>query len=258
MTLRVHCDNLCAGWSGKIVVENPVIEKSFEELNCALPLLGRTGRGKSTLLYALAGMSRPLAGRVTWEFPFDKASRSWSGDEVSFKKISDLRRTKFGFLLQEASMIPCFTVAENLQHTLRLRGMTADIEKGIQDAVKGMLIPPEDPVELLGKYPSQLSGGQRQRMALAAAIAHNPTVLFADEPTASLDEASTHEVLKVIRDWLDVGKGQRAFVFATHRIETLYSHVGARWVWELSQPKKDEPAKAEWRPLTSEKFVPIE
>jgi|HubBroStandDraft_6_1064221.scaffolds.fasta_scaffold164138_2 ABC-type lipoprotein export system ATPase subunit len=258
MTLSVQCENLCVGWSGKTVVENPLIEKSFDELNCALPLLGRTGRGKSTLLYALAGMSRPLAGRVTWEFPSDKASRSWSGDDVSFKRINDLRRTKFGFLLQDASMIPCFTVAENLRHTLRLRGMTVDIEKRIANAVEDMRIPPEEPGELLGKYPSQLSGGQRQRMALAVAIAHDPAVLFADEPTASLDDASAHEVLRVIRKWLDVGEGRRAFVFATHRTETLYSHVGARWVWELSQLKKGEPAKADWRPLTSEKFVPIE
>jgi energy-coupling factor transporter ATP-binding protein EcfA2 len=138
--------------------------------------------------------------------------------------------------------------------------VTDDREGRIDKAVRDMLIEKETPDQFLGKYPTQLSGGQRQRMALATAIAHDPAVLFADEPTASLDDKSSREVLDRIRGWLDHGDGSRAFVFATHRTETLHKHVHAQWVLELSGAKEEGSTeiRANWRPITSAPFVPVE
>jgi energy-coupling factor transporter ATP-binding protein EcfA2 len=97
-----------------------------------------------------------------------------------------------------------------------------------------MLIEGETIEDFRNRFPAQLSGGMRQRMALAAAIVHDPHVLFADEPTASLDDASGLEVLKVVRRWLDDRPGERAFVFVTHRVETLREGAGATKVMRLS------------------------
>jgi putative ABC transport system ATP-binding protein len=224
--------------------------KKFDSLNCALPIIGRTGRGKSTLLYALSGMAQPMGGQISWQFGDDsQPPTSWSTDDDSFKSVNELRRRQFGFLLQDASMIPCFTVAENLRYTLKLRGITEDLEGRAQRAVEKMLIGDEKLTDFLPLYPIQLSGGMRQRAALAVAIAHDPLVLFADEPTASLDDRSGLEILGAVRSWLDEAKGTRAFVFVTHRIETLADGAGAVEALELFKDDGDLRARARWRSI---------
>jgi ABC-type lipoprotein export system ATPase subunit len=230
MTFSFRCEGLSAGWPGNVLIENFGHEARLDKTNCVLPIVGRTGRGKSTLLYALSGMARPILGSISWQFP-DGSSVTWSNG--SFSRINHLRRRSFGFLLQDAKMIDCFTVAENLRHTLRLRGVNDDIQGRILRAVTQMLIEKERPHDFLDKYPTLLSGGMRQRMALAAAIVHDPMVLFADEPTASLDDETGDGILGAIRNWLDRANGKRAFVFVTHRLETLTKHIDARIQWDL-------------------------
>jgi len=249
MTLRVECRDLSVGWSGSALISNFKLDEAFDADNDTLPIIGRTGRGKSTLLYALSGMAQPIGGQISWQFPDEAAPTTWSGEPRSFRTADRLRRRRFGFLLQDARLIDCFTVAENLRHTLRLRGVTDNVDGRIDKAVNGMLIEGDDADGFLGKFPTRLSGGQRQRMALAAAIAHDPEVLFADEPTASLDDESGLEILGAIRRWLDEGKGKRAFVFVTHRVETLYQGIGARKALELDLPHGDD-ARVVARPRT--------
>lgn len=239
MTLTIRCRDLAVGWPGRKLLSGVNDTFSLAELNHALPIVGRTGRGKSTLLYALSGMSRPLAGTVAWSLPDEV---SWSAEPSVFNSINEVRRRKFGFLLQDATMIPCFTVHENLKHTLRLRNVSADIEERSEKAIEKMLIDGETVGHFRDLYPTQLSGGMRQRMALAAAIVHDPQVLFADEPTASLDDESGLEVLKVVRRWLDERPGERAFVFVTHRVETLRAGAGATRMLRLSADKVDGTA----------------
>jgi ABC-type lipoprotein export system ATPase subunit len=230
MTLAVGFENLSVGWPGRTLVTNISSTMAFESLNYTLPIIGRTGRGKSTLLYALSGMSLPLSGSIAWTLP-DRVS--WTAQSVSSGWFNDVRRRKFGFLLQDATMIPCFTVAENLRHILGLRRIIDDVESRISTSIERMLIEGETVGHFYNKYPAQLSGGMRQRMALAAAIVHDPQVLFADEPTASLDDATGLEVLRVVRRWLDDSAGKRAFVFVTHRVETLRQGAGATHMLQL-------------------------
>ena len=254
MTLGVRCEGLTAGWPGKVLVDGFNMDEAFVGFNHTLPIIGRTGRGKSTLLYALSGMAEPLRGRISWRFPSDPAPTTWSADGRSFKAAESLRRHRFGFLLQDASMIPCFTVKENLGHLLRLRGVTDRIGDRIHKAVSDMLIDGESPKDFLDIYPTRLSGGMRQRMALAAAIAHDPAVLFADEPTASLDDQSGLEVLRVIRHWLDEREGERAFIFVTHRVEMLDEGLEVPRALELKMRNIDGASRiaAVWRKMERE------
>lgn len=224
MTLTVGFEKLSVGWQGRTLMSDLTQTYALEHLNFALPIVGRTGRGKSTLLYALAGMALPQSGAIAWTLPDQVA---WTAHTVATSAVNDVRRRKFGFLLQDAAMISCFTVAENLRHTLRLRGITEDADARIELSISRMLIEGETVGDFYHKFPSQLSGGMRQRIALAAAIVHDPQVLFADEPTASLDDATGMDVLKVVRRWIDDRRGERAFVFVTHRVETLRAGAGA-------------------------------
>lgn len=251
----VRCEQLSVGWADEVLVKHLSLAVEFRSLNCALPIIGRTGRGKSTLLYALSGMAQPKEGRISWRFPGEAEPTAWSTEVGSFKVTQGLRRHRFGFLLQDASMIRCFTIAENIRHMLRLRGVKDRVEERVRKAIACMLIEPETVNELSGKYPLKLSGGQRQRMALAAAIAHDPVVLFADEPTASLDDQSGWEVLNVIRRWLDEARGKRAFVFVTHRVETLQKGIGAVQALELRREHGAAEVTAAWR-KTSSDFAP--
>jgi putative ABC transport system ATP-binding protein len=227
VTLTCRCEDLAVGWAGTPLIAGLTFDFQLAKLNYALPIIGRTGHGKSTLLYALAGMSQPMFGSVVWTLPDQQDEISWTPQLSSFGSINELRRKKFGFLLQDATMIPCFTVAENLRHILNLRDVRDDLEDRIVGAIEKMLIEGETVADFYDQYPARLSGGMRQRMALAAAIAHDPQVLFADEPTASLDDESGMEVLRVVRRWLDEKAGQRAFIFVTHRVETLRGGAGA-------------------------------
>jgi ABC-type lipoprotein export system ATPase subunit len=254
MTLAVAWRNLEYGWQEPLAATYSD-SRDFAAHNYVLPIVGRSGRGKSTLLYVLSGMLQPLAGEVEWTWPAEpraKGLQVWLRSDRSrpvatwdrgrrFKAAQAARARRFGFLTQDSVLLPTFTVAENCRHMLRIRGVP---EHGldqsgarynrIERAVKRFLIDGEalgtararrpllqKNVPMLAKFPAELSGGQRQRMALALAIAHDPTVLFADEPTASLDNTTTSEILGRVRQWLDLAPGKRAFVLVTHREEVF-------------------------------------
>jgi putative ABC transport system ATP-binding protein len=234
VTIAFSCRDLAAGWNDEILVNGLDLDVEFTKLNQCLPIVGRTGVGKSTLLYVLSGMAVPSAGKVSWHLPIrDDAGAqqweelSWSGETIrSFAAAARPRPRSFGFLLQDAAMLPCFTVEENLRHSMSLRGVPGDeetVSARIRAAVTAMLIDGENADRFLHIYPSQLSGGQRQRMGLAAATVHDPAVLFADEPTASLDDETGLQILKRIRQWLDDAPtpGERSFVFVTHRLDII-------------------------------------
>ena len=262
MSLMVECNDLDVGWKGKDpLLEGFSITIDFDILNYTLPIVGRTGRGKSTLLYALAGMAKPTHGKISWRFPDDPQPWTWSADnEKSFGALARLRRRRFGFLLQDASMIPCFTVAENLRHLLRIRGIKGDLDVLAKKALEKMLIKEQENAEqILRQYPVTLSGGQRQRIALAAAVVHEPTVLFADEPTASLDAVTGMQILNAMRAWLDEdgAKGKRAVVFVTHWEEKLNEGMGARLKLSLDEQGEDDLRIAKMQPVKREPLARV-
>lgn len=261
MTIGVQCDRLAAGWVNHRLIENLDLNLKLSDLGQCLPIVGRTGVGKSTLLYVLAGMAVPSSGSVTWRLPARNGAEtprwqdiSWSGESrQAFRPAAKPRSRSFGFLLQDAAMVPCFTVEENLLHSMRLRGVSCtreDMLARIRTAIAAMSIEGEDIDELLHVYPGQLSGGQRQRMALAAATVHNPAVLFADEPTASLDDETGLQILKRVREWLNnaTHPGERSFVFVTHRLEIIRAGLNAPRMLRLRKRLNDAkgPLEFEW------------
>jgi putative ABC transport system ATP-binding protein len=197
-----------------------------------LPILGESGTGKSTLLYVIAALALPRAGQVTWR---DKRggrtiTLSSSPSEAERAATVDFRRFLTGFALQDASLVPHLKVHENLEWILRQRnsdqsGQLAERGKDaryrrVADTVERFLSDEDRRSrldEIMNTFPSKLSGGERLRMALAAAMIHDPQLLFADEPTGSLDPGTRERILGIIRRWIDEGNGHRSFIFITHQ-----------------------------------------
>ena len=146
----------------------------------SLAIVGASGSGKSTLLALLAGLDRASGGEVTlFGEPLSRL------DEDA---RAALRLARVGFVFQNFQLLPQLTALENVLLPLELAG-----HAGAEAAARAML----GRVGLghrLGHYPRHLSGGQQQRVALARAFVGEPALLFADEPTGSLDAASGHEV----------------------------------------------------------------
>ena len=163
---------------------------------------GPSGCGKSTLLHCLAGILRADAGQVLYR---DQDLGSWS--EAARSK---LRRTRFGVLFQFGQLVPELTAAENVALPLLLAG------SGRREARKTAVYWLERfGVGALGdKRPGEMSGGQQQRCAVARAMATEPDVLFADEPTGALDVLTGEQVLTEI--FHEARAQQMAVVLVTH------------------------------------------
>ncbi|OZI61021.1 ABC transporter ATP-binding protein [Bordetella genomosp. 11] len=149
----------------------------------ALAITGSSGSGKSTLLGLLAGLDVPSSGSVTLAgrqlFDLDEDGRA------------QLRARHVGFVFQSFQLLPNLTALENVMLPLELAGLPA------RDAARGML----ERVGLgdrLHHYPRTLSGGEQQRVSLARAFVVKPDLLFADEPTGSLDAATGARIIDLI------------------------------------------------------------
>jgi len=165
-------------------------------------LRGPSGSGKTTLLNLLGLLDRPDAGSVRIE--------GKDGEALSENERSDLRRDRFGFVFQSFNLIPVLTAEENVAYPLALAGMDA---AGRRARARELLASVGLP-EKAGVRPDLLSGGQRQRVAIARALANRPAVVFADEPTASLDSHTAEEILDLMREIN--ARECVAFLFATH------------------------------------------
>ncbi|OKL50421.1 ABC transporter ATP-binding protein [Boudabousia marimammalium] len=149
-------------------------------------IMGPSGSGKSTLLHVLSGILRPDQGAVQLG--------STTISELSDAKRSKLRRTAFGFVFQDGQLVPELTARENVAFPLLLSGVTRGQALKTAEMWLGRL-----GVESQArKRPGEMSGGQAQRVAIARALVHDPAVLFADEPTGALDQATGHEVMQVL------------------------------------------------------------
>ncbi|MFI9828623.1 ABC transporter ATP-binding protein [Streptomyces sp. NPDC051913] len=152
----------------------------------SLAIMGPSGSGKSTLLHTLAGIVRPDSGTVLL--------RGAGIDKLSEEKLSALRRTRFGFVFQFGQLLPELPAEENVALPLMLEGVPR--RRAVERARRWFA-----PLALDGlehRRPGQLSGGQAQRVAIARALAAEPDVVFADEPTGALDQATSTEVVRLL------------------------------------------------------------
>ncbi|MGL6279223.1 MAG: ABC transporter ATP-binding protein [Gaiella sp.] len=163
-------------------------------------IMGPSGSGKSTLMHLLAGLDRPTGGTV-----------SIAGvDPAALKdtKLTKLRREHVGFVFQSFNLLPTLSAEENVTLPLDLAGEKPDL------AWVDELLETVGLRERRRHRPAELSGGQQQRVAVARALVHRPSVLFADEPTGNLDSESGAQVLELIRSAVD-GYGQTT-IMVTH------------------------------------------
>ncbi len=157
-------------------------------------LRGKSGSGKTTLLNIIGALDAPTSGEVFF------GGRNITG--LSDKEREKLRRQKIGFVFQSVSLIPMMTVYENVEFALRLSNYKGDRKKRVEECL-----------------PQELSGGDQQRVAIARAIAHAPQVLFADEPTAELDTATSLAVIKLFKDLVE--KQGVTIVMTTHDMSLM-------------------------------------
>ncbi|KGR79071.1 ABC transporter ATP-binding protein [Ureibacillus manganicus] len=172
-------------------------------------LVGSSGSGKSTLLTIAAGLQSASDGEVLFE-----GKNLSQMDEESIRKI---RATDFGFIFQFAHLVPFLTVEEQL--LLMLDVSESKLKKHEQMSVVERILQLVGMEHRKNAYPSSLSGGEKQRVAIARAIIHKPKVLFADEPTASLDSKRSKDVMALIRE---ITKNLKiTTLFVTHDEEML-------------------------------------
>ena len=146
-------------------------------------IIGPSGSGKSTFLTILGGLQRPTTGQVLIEGkPFS---------QLSDKQKTHVRFNKIGFILQQSNLIPFLNVRDQLLLHNRISKVKPN-KDWLEDLLKSV-----DIKRLEKKFPNELSGGERQRVAIAKALYHNPAVVFADEPTASLDTKRAFAVIEL-------------------------------------------------------------
>jgi putative ABC transport system ATP-binding protein len=165
-------------------------------------LYGRSGSGKSTLLNLLAGVDLPDAGEVV--------IAGTALNRASERERTLFRRRRIGFVFQFFNLIPTLTVRENVRLRLDLDGRT-----GADDRVRADgLLADVGLADRASSYPDRLSGGEQQRVAIAAALAHRPDLVLADEPTGNLDEGNAGHALDLLARLIR-GTGA-TMVVATH------------------------------------------
>ncbi len=165
-------------------------------------IMGPSGSGKSSLLYVLSGLKRPTSGDVCLG---DYGYRAHSDQE-----LIALRRRRFGFVFQQPYLLTWQTAMENVLMGAPILDATA--RRHAQEYFEQLGIG-----HLQNKLPSQISGGEKQRVCVARAMMNNPDVIFADEPTASLDHANGHLVVDLLSAYRDRG----TVVVVTHDPEML-------------------------------------
>jgi len=154
-------------------------------------LKGRSGSGKTTLMNLLGGLDVPTKGTVVFR---GQPLHQWSDD-----KRTEVRRRDIGFIFQAYALLPLLSAYENVELSLRMAGIPrAEWKSRVTECLE---------MVGLGKRmhhrPFELSGGEQQRVAIAKAIAHRPSLLLADEPTAELDSQMAAHIIRVFRDVVD-------------------------------------------------------
>lgn len=151
-----------------------------------IAIIGPSGSGKSTFLTIVGGLLTPTSGEVIIN---DKNLA-----DLNEKERSKIRLKEIGFILQASNLIPFLTVANQLKllDQVKKENMT---KKQLEELYEDLGIG-----DLRTKYPSDLSGGERQRVAIAKALYSNPSIILADEPTASLDSDRAYEVMELLKN----------------------------------------------------------
>lgn len=200
--------------NGKVVTE---ILKGIDfraEEGEFIAIMGRSGAGKSTFMYQMSLLDEPTSGEVI------------IGNKINASMMSNTEKTTFrlqklGYVFQDYALIPELTALENVALPLLMQGYTK----------KSAYTQAEESLKKVGlgthmnQLPSQLSGGEQQRVSISRAIAHKPEILFADEPTANLDNESSAVIMNIFKD---LHKAGQTIIMVTH--EEVYGKMAEKIV----------------------------
>lgn len=169
---------------------------ALKNINIQIPtgrltmLRGRSGSGKTTLMNILSALDYPKSGSVIFQ--------GTSIENMPENEREKIRKSKIGFVFQSVALIPMMTAYENVEFVLRLAGYKGNRKKRAEECLKLVGLGSR-----MNHMPQELSGGEQQRVAIARAIAHEPNVIFADEPTAELDTNTGLQIMKIFRELID-------------------------------------------------------
>jgi putative ABC transport system ATP-binding protein len=167
-------------------------------------IMGHSGSGKSTMLNILGCLDRPTSGR----YRLGDADTS----NMSDPELSDVRNRRIGFVFQSFNLIPQLTIIENIEVPLFYQGVPRRRRHPLARRLGEMV----GLGHRLDHRPSELSGGQQQRVAVARALANDPLMLLADEPTGNLDTQTSQEILALFEELHSRG---RTIVMVTHEAD---------------------------------------
>ena len=200
-TTAAHTESVTKvyGAGDTLVTARDNVSVSFERSKFTA-IMGPSGSGKSTLMHCVAGLDTIDSGRI------------FIGDidlsGLNDKQLTRLRRDTIGFVFQSFNLVPTLTALENITLPMDLAGRAPDKE-WLDTIVATVGLG-----DRLSHRPSELSGGQQQRVAVARALASQPAIIFADEPTGNLDSRSGSEILEFMRAAVD--KFAQTIVMVTH------------------------------------------
>lgn len=166
-------------------------------------IVGASGSGKSTLLHLLGGVDRPTSGKVMVD--------GMDIYNLNEKQLAIFRRRKVGFIFQFYNLIPVLTAEENILLPLLLDNKRVD-RKYLNELM-----------DILGlknrknHLPSELSGGQQQRVSIGRALAYNPSIILADEPTGNLDSKNSREIIDLLK--ISVQRYHQTLIIITHDLD---------------------------------------
>ncbi|MCM1171590.1 MAG: ABC transporter ATP-binding protein [Clostridium sp.] len=186
-------------------------------------IIGPSGSGKSTLMYCMSTLKKPTEGTILY-----------NGQDItafSDRQRESLRRNEFGFVFQKHYLVPYMTAMDNVV----VAGISNDkeVNESAAEILSALGLKERD----FHKRPSKLSGGQCQRTAIARAIINNPRVIFADEPTASLDHENAFNVMRILKKYSE----DRLVIVVTHDRSILsdVDMIVEIWDGRLSNAKQE-------------------
>ena len=167
-------------------------------------IMGRSGSGKSTLLYQLSLLDKPSSGQIF----IDELDMTGQG----VKTCTQFRLANLGYVFQDYALLPDLNARENVALPMLMLGFSLkDAHKRAEKSLKSLGLG-----DKFRNMPNQLSGGEQQRVSIARATAHGARIIFADEPTASLDTDTADQVMDIFRE---LKNDQRTVVMVTHEPE---------------------------------------
>ncbi len=203
----LRTEKLCKSFSNGAAQQHVIKNLDLEIMEGDFTvIMGASGSGKSTLLYALSGMDKPTLGKV---FFGDAEIQDYTNDQLAV-----FRRKNCGFVFQSIYLLENQSVLDNvLTGAFTVQKNSPELIKRVKELLAKVGLDEE----MQKKYPNKLSGGEAQRVGIVRAVINEPKILFADEPTGSLNSASGKDVLDI---FTQVHENGQSIVMVTHDIKT--------------------------------------